>query len=360
MSPILASRYLVDDFVDSFDFIGDRLSKSFIQDILSEYETIWADEPDNFNVAFDCECLLTLLGEHEKAIAILDQIEDDYGSGTRMLRRHTHYAQLQDEKAAEKALQPLLTNPSDEHEKGCSFIAAARLGEMNTAMRIWVTLIKERELEDQGLTEEILDSPQSFICLSHLETREWNEGVRLLYEYDIRENRDIELYALISILHYKVGLISISILDMIQNEGPFEAFNSIQVAKAVASGTYSMIAEYRDMVTVDEPEAYRELILILEGVRKHLTFFTIAERLLTIPQATFKPDEAFLLSLVRETGGDIYQVYRLLELFIHAGADKDYADLMDVILNLDPDFGRRAAIRKMMDGCLGPNPPFDP
>lgn len=359
MSPILAMRYLVEDFTDSFDLIGDRLSKSLIQDILSEYEKIWAEDPDDFNVAYDCEILLTLLGEHEKAITCLDRIDVNYGTGMRMLRRSAHYACLQNKKAAEKALHPLLTNPRNEHEKECFFIAAGRRGDQETAVRLWAELISEKELENQRFNDEILGNPESFNCLSHQHIREWDEGIRLLYRYHIRENRDIELCALISMLHYKVGIIYNSIIDMILNNGPYEAFTSIIVAHAVTSGTHSLITEYRDMVVIDESGVYQELILNLEGVRKFLTFFTLAERLLTIPIATFQPDESFLHNLVRETGGDMYQVYSVLELFTQAGNDADYAHLMDILLNIDPDIGRRSVIRKEMDGYLGPRPPFD-
>lgn len=359
MSPVFAMRYLVEDFTDCFDLIGDRLSKSLIQDILSEYEKIWAEEPDNFNVAYDCEILLTLLGEHEKAITCLDQIEVNYGTGMRMLRRSAHYACLQNMKAAEKALHTLVTNPRNDHEKECSFIAAGRCGDQNTAVRLWSELIIEKDLKNQRINGEILGNPESFNCLSHQHIREWNEGVRLLYRYNFRENRDIELCALISTLHYKVGIIYNSIIDIIQNTGPYEAFTSIIVAHAVTCGTHSMITKYRDMVTIDESEVYQELILNLEGVRKFLTFFTLAERLLTIPSTTFLPDESFLHKLVRETGGDMYQLYDILELFNQAGNDSDYAHLLDILLIMDPDIGRRTAIRKDMDGYLGPRPPFD-
>lgn len=359
MSPILSKRHLVEDFTDCFDFIGDQLSKSLIQDILSEYEKIWAEDSESIDILYDCESLLALLRDHEKAITFLDQINGEYGSGMRMLRRASHYAGLNDKEGVKKSLYPLFSHPCNEHEKECAFIAFGRLDDKVSTARVWKELLKEKELENQVFHEEIFSNPDSYNCLSHLHIREWNEGVRLLYRFDIRENRDIELYALVSMIHYQVGIVYNSIIDMIQNSGPYEAFTGMTVALAISTGALSWITELRDMVTIDEPKVYQELILNLEGVRKYQTFFTIGERLLTIPTTTFQPNESFLHNLVKETGGDVYQVYTLLNLFTEAGNDTDYEHLLDILLNLDPDIERKAMMRREMDGYLGPQPPFD-
>ncbi len=359
MSPILAKRYLVEDFTDTFDLIGDRLSKSLIQKILSEYEEIGADDPDNFPVSFDCESLLTLLGEHEKAIRCLDQIQCDYGKGMRMLRYASHYAGLNDIEGVKKSLHPLLTNPTDEHEKECAFIAAGRIGDRDLAVRLWEELIREKGLGNQRITNEVIGSPDAFNCLSHLQFREWYEGIHLLYRYDIKENRDIELCALVSLLHYQIGIIYNTIIDMIQNTGPYESFTGLVVAIAVSSGTHSWITEFRDIATIDEPKVYHELILNLEGVRKYLAFFTIGERLLTMSTSGSKPDKSSIYKLLRDTGGDIYQVFTLLELFTRVADDADYVHLLDIVLQMEPDIARKTVIRKEMEGFLGPQPPFD-
>ncbi|WP_324474140.1 hypothetical protein [Methanospirillum sp.] len=359
MSPALAKGYLIDDFTDSYDFIGDALSKSLIYEIYSELEKIWANEPDNPNLPFDCESLLAILGEHEKAIACLNHIQGHYGFGMRLLRQTYHYACLHNENGVKSSLDPLFTHPRDEHTKECAFIAAGRLGDRETAARLWKELLKEKNLENLKISKDVLDDPDSFNCIAHVHIRECHEGVRYLYQYDIRENRDVELYALISMIHYKMGLIYNSIIDLILNEGPYESFSGMITALAVSGGAYSWVAEYRDMVTVDDPRVYKELILHLEGIRKFRTFFSIGERLLTISEKNFQPDEQFLHSLVRETGGDLYQVCTLLELFTRSAGDADYAQLFDVLLKMDPDIAKKSVIRKEMEGYLGPRPPFD-
>ena len=67
MTRILVKGFILDDFFDTFDLVGDQLSKSLIQKIFSEYE-VFKSDPEDFNVGFDCEVLLTLLGEHERAV----------------------------------------------------------------------------------------------------------------------------------------------------------------------------------------------------------------------------------------------------------------------------------------------------
>lgn len=355
----MSKMYLNEGFTDSFDFIGDKLSKSLILDILTEYEEIWADEPDDPNLPFDCESMLTLLGDHHKAVACLERIRGQYGTGMRMLRLAFHYAGMHDEKRAYEMLCALCADPRNEHEKECAFIAAGRCGDRQAAVRLWNELLWERGLASQRITDEVLANPYSFNCLSHLHMREWDEGVRLLYHYDIRENRDVELCALVSMIHYQMGMIYNSLIDMIQNVGPYEAFSGMVVALAIASGASSLIAQYRDMVVVDQPRVYQELILNLEGVRKFQTFFAIAERLLTISAPNFEPSEAFLHKMIRDTEGDMYQLCTALELFTRSGSDADYERLLEMVLRMDPDIGRKMLIRREMEQFLGPRPPLD-
>jgi tetratricopeptide (TPR) repeat protein len=359
MSPILAKRFLVEDFTDSFDFIGNKLSKSLIQDIYSEYATMWANDPEDPNLPFDCESLLTILGDHEKAIACLDKIQCRYGAGMRMLRKAYHYACLHNEREVTHTFDALFFNPAYKDEKECAFIAAGRLGDRETAARLWKKITKENGHTNLKITDEVLHKPDSFNSICQVHIREWDEGVRYLYQYDIRENRDIELYTLISMIHYKTGFIYNSLIDVIQNEGPYEAFTGMIIALAISGGAYSLVAEYRDLVTIDDPRVYKELILHLEGLRKFKSFFEIGVRLLTISEANFHPDADFLRKLVEDTGGDIYQLYHLLDLFVSSAGDADYVQLLDILLEMDPDIEQKSVIRNEMEEHLGPRPPFD-
>lgn len=359
MSPILAMRYLVEDFTDTFDLIGNRLSKSLIRDIFSEYEMIWAEEPDNFNVAFDCESLLNLLGEHEQAQKLLEQITGEYGSGTRVIRYAHHASLLQNQAEMERALQMLLKEPKTVNEKACACIAAGRLGDRNSAIRLWKELMEEEGVISRKVDAMVLSEPDSYTCLSSLEMRERGEILDLLYRYDIRENRDIELYYHATVLHYQLGIIQNSIYDMIKNESPYDAFSGIMVAHAIANGAYQRLVALRDSVIVEEPQVFEELILIIEGARRYRAFYTICERILTVPSPETVPDRVFLETLKQETGGDIYQIYSIADLFRRSGLEPDLSGLLDVIEAEIPNIAQKITERRHMESYLGQQPPYE-
>jgi len=360
MTRILAKGFVLDDFFDTFDLVGDQLSKSLIQKIFSEYEEVFNSDPEDFNMGFDCEVLLTLLGEHERAVELLNNLDVEITceTVTRMLRLAYHYASLKDVAGVERSFHYFFNTPYDEHVMGGAFIAAGRLGNREGMIGIWEDLVIEKGFQNQKYSDEVYDEPFSYVCLSDLHIREWNEGVKLLYQYDIRENRDIELFALISTLHYKLGFVYNSIVDIIQNEGPYEAFYAMITGKAIATGMQSWMTFYRDMVTVDEPKIYQELIMHLEGARRFRSLFSLGEKLLTLSSTNFNADIHFLQNLLLETGGDMYQLYTILDLFTQSGDDPDYEDLLDMVIRLYPDIDEKSQIRSHMGAFLGPLPPL--
>lgn len=359
MSPIFAIRCIVEDFTDSFDLIGDRLSKSLIRNILSEYEEIWAEDPDDFNVALDCEIMLTLLDEHTKAIECLSRITTDYGRGIRKLRAAEAYAALHDQAGVENALSSLMREPKTSPDLACAFIAAGRVGDRDAMVMYYRKLIEEEGVELRKFDDEVLHYPDSYSSFGSLHTRERNEAVHLLFQYDINENRDCELYAYTSLLHYKLGCILNSIQDMVLNAGQYEALIGIIVANAISNGTYTWMKTFRDIVTVNEPRAFQELILNIEGARRFQALFEIGERLLTQLSADAIPGQEFLNNLMRETGGDIFQIYSLLELFLASGMDLDVLPLLEIITAKIPDIENKAVERENMESFLGPQPPND-
>jgi tetratricopeptide (TPR) repeat protein len=360
MTRILVKGFILDDFFDTFDLVGDQLSKSLIQKIFSEYEEELKYDPEDYNVGFDCEVLLTLLGEHEKAVELLNNLNIDVSceAVTRMLRLAHHYSYLKDSAGVEKSFRYFFKRPCDENVKVGAFIAAGRFGNRGGMIRIWKDLVKEKGFQNQKFRDEVIDEPFSWTCLSDLHIREWDEGVKLLYQYDIRENRDIELYGLVTTLHYKLGFVYNSVVDIIQNEGPYEAFYAMISGKAIATGMQSWMTFYRDMVTVDEPKIYQELIMHLEGARRFRSLFSLGEKLLTLSSTNFNADIHFLQNLLLETGGDMYQLYTLLDLFTQSGNDIDYVDLLEMVINLDPDIAEKSQIRRDMSALLGPLPPL--
>lgn len=44
--------------------MDDQISKSLILDLLSDYEKMRAEDPDEYQITLDCETFLTLLGQH--------------------------------------------------------------------------------------------------------------------------------------------------------------------------------------------------------------------------------------------------------------------------------------------------------
>ena len=54
----------------------------------------------------------------------------------------------------------------------------------------------------------------------------------------------------------------------------------------------------------------------------------------------------------------MYQLYTLLDLFTQSGNDVDYVDLLEMVINLDPDIAEKSQIRRDMSALLGPLPPL--
>jgi hypothetical protein len=63
--------------------------------------------------------------------------------------------------------------------------------------------------------------------------------------------------------------------------------------------------------------------------------------------------------MIRDTEGDMYQLCTALELFTRSGSDADYERLLEMVLRMDPDIGRKMLIRREMEQFLGPRPPLD-
>lgn len=93
----------------------------------------------------------------------------------------------------------------------------------------------------------------SYNCTSYLFLRERIEAIDLLFETDIKENRDVELYSHTSALHYQIGMIYNALYYVITHEGAYSAFTGIVVGNAIAAGAYNALRKLRDSVTTLSP-----------------------------------------------------------------------------------------------------------
>ncbi|PWR70802.1 hypothetical protein ACKUB1_01990 [Methanospirillum stamsii] len=358
MGSLFSIRENVEDFSDAFDLICGQLSKSLILAIFSDYERMLEKNQDDHLLILDCESLLTILGEDAKALELLSKIQNNPTFLLPKLRYAAHCGVIGDSSGMNEILQDLLKNPVTSHEKICAFIASARLGDRKSAYELWKELLKESGVQNCVMNADVLDDPDSYTCLSSLFLRERIEAINLLFKLDITENRDIELYFHTSSLHYQIGLLLNPILQAIMYDGEYSAFTGFVVARAVADGAQKTMSRLRDSVTTQDPRVFQELILNLEGIRRYRALYAIGEGLLTFFSSNKKSDRIYIETLIQETGGDIYQLFDMLNIFKNAGLETEVSPLLEILISDVPEIEQKVSDRKNLDSYLGPCPPL--
>ncbi|NLV26336.1 MAG: hypothetical protein GXY48_04095 [Methanomicrobiales archaeon] len=346
------------EFSDGFDLLSGRLSKSLILSIYSEYENALADCPNDILLVLDCEALLNQIREDENALKILKPVLHERKFLQKNLRYAAHCAALGNTHEMEETLYALLNNPVTSHEKACAFIAAGRLGNKNAVLSLWKDLLVTENLQCNTINEDVLNEPDSYTCISTLFLRERIEAIDLLFQYDISENRDIELYCHTSSLHYQIGLLLNPLLQAIAYDGEYSAFTGFVVANAIAGGAYELVKKLRNTVTTHNPRVFQELILNLEGIRRYKAMYAIGEGLLTFFSTDTEPDWKFVEKMMDETEGDICQIYDMLDIFGNIGLEAEVAPIIEILTQNIPDIVTKSNERKELEPYLGPVPPI--
>ena len=165
------------------------------------------------------------------------------------------------------------------------------------------------------------------------------------------------MYGLVTTLHYKkLGFVYNSVVDIIQNEGPYEAFYAMISGKAIATGMQSWMT-FWDMVTVDEPKDIPGTYHAPGGQEdsghyspwaKSYSHYLQQILMLTYIFAELTPGDWRRHVLALHTSGS----------FPSPGNDIDYVDLLEMVINLDPDIAEKSQIRRDMSALLGPLPPL--
>lgn len=330
----------VEHFSIGFDLAGKHLPESVIIQIIAEIEGVQEDYPDDRNAVIALDALYDILGERSGAISALAHYTVVFESSIAMLRTARQLTLQGRVEEAEDLLSKIVQLKSEGSMLGelCTLLAFARLNDREAFATTWHRLVERYCLPEPVAEEEFFMPPDEYTLLHNLPFREQIEGLEYLFQYEIQEFRDAEVFALIDDLRSYLEFFLYRIPAQVLEYDTAGCLLALQVVKAISDGSREVAEKILSMHgPISDEERIAAINENVESIRQSGVSAVVMSGMLQWISDPVQPAEEMLDALRKQTGGDDRSILEAFHIMSSELPEETLKMLLLALLETYPD-----------------------